>query len=352
MDQTNRRAALQQMIAIAGTGAVFAGLAPRVSAAAPAAAGASQPPPLAEVAGKVAYVTGGSSGIGLGLVRVLHAAGMKVVMGYVDDKQLADAQTFFKPGDPNLHAIKHDVTDLDAWHRTADEIDKRFGKTHLLINNAGVGVSAGAASATIKDWQWGMGVNLWGPIYGVNTFVPRMLAHKEGAHVVTTTSLGGLIPGSGAGVYAVSKAAAIMLMEELRIELAGTNIGTSAFIPGGVSTNLRNSETYRPDSLRNDAANETVRPTGGPAPQTGPLPPGMMDPMEAARIVLDGIRHNDLFIMSHPEFRPGAETRFNAVLESMVTDRPPPPNWNPATANRTPIYAQEIEHRRATRKRS
>jgi NAD(P)-dependent dehydrogenase (short-subunit alcohol dehydrogenase family) len=276
---------------------------------------------------------------------VLHQAGMKVVMGYIDDKQQMDAMTFFKAGDANLHAIKHDVLDADAWQRTADEIDQRFGKLHLLINNAGVGVNAGAATATVKDWQWGLGVNLWGPIHGVNTFVPRMLAHKEGSHIVTTTSLGGLVPGSGAGVYAVSKAAAIMLMEELRIELAATNIGTSAFIPGGVASNLRNSESYRPDSLRNDAGSETTRPGGGPVPQSGPLPPGMMDPMVAARIVLDGIRHNDLFIMSHPEFRANAQVRFNAYLESMVTDRPQAPE-------RTPIYAQEVAHRRATRNRS
>jgi len=141
-----------------------------------------------------------------------------------------------------------------------------------------------------------------------------------------------------------------MLMEELRIELAGTTIGTSAFIPGGVATNLRNSESYRPTQLRNEVASGPARPGGGPAPQTGPLPPGMMDPLEAGRSVLDGIRHNDLFIFSHPEFRPGVEMRFNSVLESMLT--PPPPNFNPAAALRTPIYSQEIAHRRATRRRN
>jgi NAD(P)-dependent dehydrogenase (short-subunit alcohol dehydrogenase family) len=358
MNTTNRREALQIMGsmagAVAGASTLFAGLVPRAvnAAAAPAAdSGASQAPPLANVAGKVAYITGASSGIGLGLARVLRDAGMRVVIGYIDDKQLAEAMTFFKPGDKDLHSIRHDVTDADAWERTADEIDKRFGRTHLLVNNAGVGVSAAASTGTIKDWQWGLGVNLWGPVYGVHTFVPRMLAHKEGAHIVTTSSLGGLIPGSGAGVYAVSKAAAIMLMEELRIELAGTSIGTSAFIPGGVATNLRNSESYRPAQLRNETVADAVRPGGGPAPQTGALPPGLMDPMDAGRIVLDGIRHNDLFIFSHPEFRPGVEMRFNSVLESMITEKPPPPNFNPAAALRTPIYSQEIAHRRATRKR-
>ena len=357
MDSNTRREALRAMMATAGAAGLFTGLAQSAGAATPAAptrsrgVGQSQRPPLAEVSGKVAYVTGGSSGIGLGLCRVLRDAGMNVVMGYIDDHQKDDAITHFDRNDPGLMTIHHDVTDTDAWPRVADQIEKRFGKLHLLVNNAGVGVDAAASTGTLKDWQWGLGVNLWGPIHGVRTFVPRMLAHGEGSHIVTTASLGGLIPGSGAGVYAVSKAASIMLMEELRIELAATNVGTSAFIPGGVATNLRNSETYRPDSLKNDANTVTIRPEGGPKPLSGPLPPGLMDPLEAARIVLDGIRHNDLFIMSHPEYRPGAAQRFDAVLESMVTNRPPPPNFDPATAVRTPVYAQEVAHRRATRAR-
>jgi len=353
----------RELLQLLGTGLAFSGLAAGARAAAPAggsaagggvpaaaAAGESQPPPLAEVKGRVAYVTGGSSGIGLGLVRVLRDAGMKVAMGYIDEAQMTDALTHFAKDDPDLMTIRHDVTDADAWPRVADEIERRFGHLHLLANNAGVGVDAAASTGTLKDWQWGLGVNLWGPIHGVHTFVPRMLAHKEPAHIVTTTSLGGLIPGSGAGVYAVSKAAALMLMEELRIELAATNIGTSAFLPGGVATNLRNSESYRPPALKNSNGNETIRPSGGPKPPTGPLPPGMMDPLQAARIVLDGIRHNDLFIMSHPMFRPGVEQRFNAYLESM-SDQPLPPNFNAAAVIRTPIYAEEIAHRRATRPR-
>ncbi len=349
--KADRREVLQML----GTGLAFSGLAGTAQGAAPAGAGSaavgrSQPPPLAEVKGRVAYVTGGSSGIGLGLARVLHAAGMKVVMGYIDDKQLADALGFFPQNDPNLYPIRHDVTDTEAWPRVADAIEKRFGNLNLLCSNAGVGVEAAASTGTLKDWQWGLGVNLWGPIHGVHTFVPRMLAHKEPSHIVTTTSMGALIPGSGAGVYAVSKAASLMLMEELRIELAATNIGTSAFIPAGVATNLRNSETYREEKYKNDAESETIRPAGSPKPPSGPLPPGMMDPMQAARIVLDGIRHNDLFIISHPQFRPGVAQRFDAYLESMVTD-PPQRVGNPARFMRTPIYAEEVAHRRATRKR-
>jgi NAD(P)-dependent dehydrogenase (short-subunit alcohol dehydrogenase family) len=311
--------------------------------------GPSQAAPLANVEGKVAYITGGSSGIGLGLAHVFYEAGMKVVIGYLDEARGKSAFAQFPERDKRIHAIQHDVMDRDSWSRVADEIEKKFGKLHLLANNAGVGVEAAASTGTYKDWEWGLGVNLWGPIYGVHTFVPRMLAHNEGSHIVTTSSMGALLPGSGAGVYAVSKVAAIGLMEELRVELRNTSIGTSVYIPAGVATNLRSSENYRPETLRNDK-DAAIRPPGAPVPPSGPLPPGMMDPIDAARVVLDGIRNNDLFIFSHPEFRPGVQVRCDAILESMDTSNLP--FTRGGNFLRTPIYAQEIVHRRARRKKS
>jgi hypothetical protein len=170
--------------------------APAGAAGTATTAGTSQPPPLREVAGKVAYVTGGSSGIGLATARVLREAGMKVVIGYIMDDQIAEAMSHFKD-DPDVFAIKHDVLDRDGWKRTADAIEQRFGRTHLLVNNAGVGLNARATSATSNDWEWGVGVNFWGPVYGVQTFLPRMRAHNEGAHIATVGSISGMFAGSG-----------------------------------------------------------------------------------------------------------------------------------------------------------
>ena len=137
--------------------------------------------------------------------------------------------SMFPANDPRVHSIKHDVMDRDTWERVADEIDKKFGGLQVLVNNAGVGLQAPASTGTYKDWEWGLGVNLWGPIYGTHTYVPRMLASKQGAQIVTTTSTSGILPGSGAGIYTVAKIAAVGLMEELRLELRNTNIGTSCF---------------------------------------------------------------------------------------------------------------------------
>jgi NAD(P)-dependent dehydrogenase (short-subunit alcohol dehydrogenase family) len=334
---------------------------------APADIGPSQPPTITDVKGKVAYITGGSSGIGLGIAQVFHEAGMKVVIGYLDEQHIGDALKKFPEKDPRIHAIKHDVMDRDRWEQVADEIEKKFGGLHILVNNAGVGLQAPASTGTYKDWEWGLGVNLWGPINGVHTYVPRMLASKQGSQIVTTTSTSGILPGSGAGIYTVSKIAAVGLMEELRQELRNTNIGTTCFVPGLTSTNIGQSESYRPAALKNDGPPAVApgaqprRPGPGGPGAGGPRPPRPepsspvfarpQDPVVVGRLVLDGILHNDLYVVAQPEYRMGVEARCNALLDSMVSYKPMPPEMTRGNYYRTPIYQQEIAHRKATQKR-
>jgi len=362
----NRRQILGTLAAAGATGMLGATVGAGTAAAQSAPdVGPSQPPQITDVKDKVAYITGGSSGIGLGIARVFHEAGMKVVIGYRGDSHIVDALKLFPPNDPRVHAIRHDVMDRDGWERTADEIEKKFGAVHVLVNNAGVGLQAPASTGTLKDWEWGLGVNLWGPIYGVHTFVPRMLAGKQGSHIVTTTSTSGILPGSGAGIYTVAKIAAVGLMEELRHELRNTNIGTSAFIPGLTATNIGQSESYRPESLKNDGP-PAVAPGAQPRPASGAgapprRPPASaatspanarpQDPLVVARFVLNGILNNDLFIVLQPEYRAGVEARCNALLESMVPFKPLPPEMLRGNVYRTPIFQQEIAHRKATQKR-
>lgn len=351
---------------------IASGLLPRAAAAAqasqgaPAAdAGSSQPPTITDVKDKVVYITGGSSGIGLGIARVMHEAGAKVAIGNLDDRQWADALKHFPPDDPRIMTVVHNVMDKDGWQRAADAIEKRFGPVHILVNNAGVGLTQSASRGTLNDWEWGMGVNFWGPVYGVNTFVPRMLAHGQGAHIVTTTSTSGIVPNPTTGIYSVSKIAAVGLMELLRCELRNTNIGTTCFVPGNTTSNLGQSEAYRPPELRNQdipqaGAGGPGRGTGGnafaaqsrpPAPAPSPYWARPQDPVVVGRVLLDGIYHNDLFVVLQPEWRPGVEARANALLESMVPLTPMPEALASRDYTRTPIYVQEIAHRRATRQR-
>jgi NAD(P)-dependent dehydrogenase (short-subunit alcohol dehydrogenase family) len=365
-EQTLDRRQVLSGIAAAGAAGLAGGIAFAAAAADPPDVGPAQPPPITDVKGKVAYVTGGASGIGLGIARVFHEAGMKVVLGYLDDQHIGDALKQFPANDPHVHAIKHDVMDRDGWERTADEIEKKFGALQILVNNAGVGLQAPASTGTYKDWEWGLGVNLWGPIYGIHTYVPRMLASKQGAHIVTTTSTSGILPGSGAGIYTVSKIAAVGLMEELRQELRNTNIGTSCFVPGLTATNIGRSESYRPPSLKNEGppalapgAQPRTPGPGGPRPPRlpasdaggGPAAVRPMDPMVAARFVLNGILNNDLFIVAEPEYRLGVEARCNALLDSMVPFKPLPAALMGDHLYRTPIYRQEMAHRKATQVR-
>jgi len=367
-EQTRNRRQILGGMAAAGAAGLLGGVSTNnAMAAAPDApdVGASQPPPITDVKGKVAYITGGSSGIGLGIARVFHEAGMKVVLGYLNDQHIRDALKLFPANDPRVHAIKHDVMDRDGWQRTADEIDKKFGGLQILVNNAGVGLQAPASTGTFKDWEWGLGVNLWGPINGIQTYIPRMLASKQGAHIITTTSTSGILPGSGAGIYTVAKIAAVGLMEELRHELRNTNIGTSAFIPGLTATDIGNSERNRPASLKNDGppavapgAQPRTAPAAGaaqsrPATAAGGSPSAArpQDPLVVARFVLNGILNNDLYIVAQPEYRAGVEARCNALLESMTPFKPLPPELYRGNVHRTPIFQQEVAHRKATQTR-
>jgi len=347
----------------------------RAADAAPAAPaipdmGPSQPPPIKDVKDKVAYVTGGSSGIGLGIARALHEQGAKVILGNLDDKQFADALKFFPANDPRVATVIHNVMERDLWEAKADEIEKKFGPVDILVNNAGVGLGAGIVAGTYNDWDWGMGVNFWGPVYGCKTFVPRMRARpNDGCHIVTTTSTSGILVGLPVGIYAVSKIAAQGLMEQLRDDLRGTNIGTSTLIPGITQTNIGQSQPRRPHSLRNAPPPTAQNPAGPPRnggarpPQrpaatsdAGPFWARPQDPITVGRLVVNAILNNDLFIFPAPEYRQGMEARAYAYIESMVPFTPVPANVQAGIdANRylfTPMYAQEVAHRRATRKRT
>ena len=294
----------------------------------------SQPPQLTELAGKTAYITASSSGIGLGIARACSNAGMKVVIGYRNPERLQQALPLFKTGNAGVLSIQHDVTDRDGWKRLLDEINARFGNLHLLVNNAGVKTLRKASEAPFAEWDNAVAVNFTGIYNGVVACLPHMLEHGEGSHIVTTTSMGGVLPGASAGVYTATKIAAVGLMEALRIELERTTVGTSAYCPGPVNT-------------QNDP--NAPRP---PLPDGRPRPPSVgMNPLEAGERVLNGVRNNDLFILTHPEFKDGMQERFDAMIASVPDEEAPAARV--AAIRRVlhaDIYPREIVHRRKERK--
>ena len=306
---------------------------------------------MEQVEGKVAFITGGASGIGLGMAKAFTGAGMKAVLADVRDDHIEQARAWFDEagrGDA-VHLMKLDVADRAAYEAAADEAERVFGKVHVLCNNAGIGVSAPVSESSYADWDWAIDVNLHGVFNGVHVFLPRIRAHGEGGHIVNTASMGGILQYSRAGVYVTTKFAVVGLSEALHAELMGENIGVSAFCPGGVRTNIREWEKTRPERY---AKAEAPAAPGGPPPGFSMSEAVMKtlgemswQPEEVGEMVLKGIREDALYIFTSPEFRPGIEERFQAILAQIGS--------NPELAAKarehvpnlvsSPIYAESIE---------
>jgi NAD(P)-dependent dehydrogenase (short-subunit alcohol dehydrogenase family) len=284
------------------------------------------PTPMKEVAGKVAFITGGDSGIGLGIARAFTDAGMKVVITYRTKKHLDDAMKVLAGAGDRVHAVDLDVTDRAAMQRAAEETERVFGKVHVIVNNAGVGVFGGLSKATYDDWDWGMGVNVNGVFNGIRTFLPRIQAHGEGGQVIATSSVAGIIAHPGTGVYSTSKFAVVGMMEALRNELADTNVGVSVFCPGLVNTNIGDSNRNRPNTLADSAYKPDPKMMARMRSQMKAMrgPPPGMDPLEAGQRVLRGMQNNDLYILTTPELEPEIAARGEAIVASIPTDVHPP----------------------------
>lgn len=274
--------------------------------------------PMHDVEGKVAFVTGGSSGIGLGIARAFADAGMKVAIGYRTKQHLDAAMQCLSSAGNRIHAVDVDVTDRPGMERAAEEIVRTFGKLHVLVNNAGVVYPGSLSSTTYLDWDWIMSVNLDAVFNGIRASLPHIRAHGEGGHIMATSSVMGLcVFGSQAAAYTVSKFAVVGLMEVLRAELAGSGIGTSVFCPGVVSTNVMSSDRNRPAGPA--GSQPTSRTTATPK-RSNEATDIAMDPFEAGRLVLRGMRNNDLYILTHPEYEQIIRERHEVLIDSMPTD--------------------------------
>jgi NAD(P)-dependent dehydrogenase (short-subunit alcohol dehydrogenase family) len=273
---------------------------------------------MKDIKDKVAFITGGASGIGLAIARVFVREGMKVVIADIRRDHLDEAMALFD-GAGAVHAIELDVSDREAMSCAADETERVFGKVHVLCNNAGIGIGGPLKLATYDDWDWGINVNLWGVINGVQAFLPRILAHGEGGHIVSTASMASFLPISGAGIYITAKFAVVGLSESLRTELVSEDIGVSVLCPGPVQTKIAESGLTRPAHLSNTGYAETDK-----MRQAHSVSSVYMDPMKVGERVLEGILRNDLYIFTHPEFRDGVKSRCDAIMAAFPDEEPDP----------------------------
>jgi NAD(P)-dependent dehydrogenase (short-subunit alcohol dehydrogenase family) len=280
---------------------------------------------MQDVAGKTAFITGGASGIGFGMTRVFIEAGMNVVIADIreDHRKTARAELEEAGLLGQAHFLDLDVTDREAYARAADEAEAAFGRIDVLCNNAGIGILRPLSEASFADWDWAVDVNLTSIFNGLKAILPKIRKHGEGGHIVNTASMAGILQYSRAGIYVATKFAVVGLSEALRAELAPEGIGVSAFCPGGVRSNIRDHERTRPDRFANppQPGNAAPRPSLQLSPEDRErLSQLTATPEEAGRKVLQGIRDNALYIFTAPEFRPGVEERFDAVLRALGSD--------------------------------
>jgi NAD(P)-dependent dehydrogenase (short-subunit alcohol dehydrogenase family) len=269
---------------------------------------------MKDVTDKVAFITGGASGIGLGIAQAFVAAGMKVVIADIRADSLDSVQARFDAGGHGdaVVTVPLDVTDRVAMAAAADAAEAAFGKVHVLVNNAGVGVTGPVREAKYADWDWGMDVNLGGVINGIVEFLPRMIAHGEGGHIINTSSMSAIVPMRVASIYITAKSAILGLSEELRGELEDDNISVSAFCPGPVQTNIAMSGELRPEKYREHSGFAKYERQLGERPNS----PLWMTIEEVGERVLAGLQNDDLFIFTHAEFRKGLEERCKKMLDS------------------------------------
>lgn len=271
--------------------------------------------------GKVTFITGGASGIGLGMAKAFVAAGMKVIIADIRQDHLEDALDSFEGNTASIHTMQLDVTDRKAMEDAAQEAERIFGKIHILCNNAGIYVFGPIQQAAYDDWDWVLDVNLGGVINGIQTFVPRMISHGQGGHIVNTSSISGIFVAGGTGIYATSKFAVVGLSEALRLDLEPENIGVSVLCPGFVNSKVYDCGKTRPDQLADSGyavKQEILDKLKNAHEEFG------MDPLEVGRKVLSAIRLNKLYIFTHPEFAEEIRRRSEALLAAVPKETADP----------------------------
>jgi len=270
---------------------------------------------MTQVAGKVAFITGGGSGVGFGQARVFAEAGCKVAIADIRQDHLDEAMDVLRSAEADVLPLKLDITDRDAYSRAADEVEASLGPVQLLFNTAGVSIFGPLQNATAEDWEWQLDVNLWGVINGVQTFLPRMLDRGDDCHIINTASMSAFVALPGTGIYCTTKMALKGLSECLHMDLKETNVRVSMLCPGAVNSNIHEAVLTRPKHLEKTGyygADPEVFERLKKIIEIG------MEPEVLAKYVLKGVEDEELYILPYPEFRDTLEDLHAQVMDSLA----------------------------------
>jgi len=294
---------------------------------------------MQDFTGKVAFITGGASGVGLGQAKVFARVGARIVLADVRAAALDDALGQLHGIGASAHGIHLDVTDRAAFARAAEEAEGVFGPVQLLFNTAGVSMFGPLEESTYEDYDWMMGVNFGGVVNGIQTFVPRMIDHGKGGYVVNTASIAGLVSAGPSGIYCASKFAVVGLSLALQQALAPHDIGVSVLCPGNVNTNIAEACGTRPAHLGNTGyhLDDTIVDAFRSIHSAG------MDPVTLAEHVKDAMARNQLFVIPYPELRKRVADQFDAILSVF----PPAGSDAEGVAKRQAAMARFLEERQA-----
>jgi NAD(P)-dependent dehydrogenase (short-subunit alcohol dehydrogenase family) len=270
---------------------------------------------MQDVAGKTAFITGGASGMGLGMARAFGDAGMQVMLADIDAESLERAEADLKDRGARVSSTVCDVTKEKSVFDAAEATIDVFGSVHVLCNNAGVAAGGRFDELSQNDWDWVVAVNQLGIVYGIRAFLPKIKSHGEGGHIVTTSSMAGLVnSGAGWGPYNSTKYAAVALSEVLYSELKGTNIGCSVLCPGAVATNIGKAGSHRPSEYGHSARPVAV----GPDRNLDSLLSMGLDPDIVGRLVLEGIKEEQFYLFTDPRMQEWVERRLGRIRQGFA----------------------------------
>jgi len=284
---------------------------------------------MKEFQGKVAVVTGAASGIGRALAERCAKEEMKVVLADIEEQALMQASRDLAAQGAQVLAVPTDVSQAGEVETLARKAFETYSAVHLLFNNAGVGAGKSAWESSLADWEWVLGVNLWGVIHGIHFFVPRMLEQRSEGHLVNTASMAGLTYGPGQSIYKVSKHGVVSLSETLYYELAlrGASLKVSVLCPGLVSTNILDARRNRPARLQDASVKEPLSPQAEAVVQRfqqavrEAMPPG-----QVADIVFEAIREERFYILTHPTWKAAIQSRMEDILQERNPTLPRAPH--------------------------